>query len=47
LKELVSRKVRQTIHELGGTMPENLRVAESLKKVASRERKRLKAGRTD
>jgi DNA-damage-inducible protein D len=39
----VGRKVRQTIHELGGTMPENLPVAESIKKVESRERKRLKA----
>ena len=27
------RKVRKTIHELGGTMPENLPVAESIKKV--------------
>ncbi len=40
----VGRKVRKTIHELGGTMPENLPVAESIKKVASREKKRLKAG---
>ena len=40
----VGRKVRQTIHELGGTMPENLPVAESIKKVESREKKRLKAG---
>ena len=40
----VGRKVRKTIHELGGTMPENLRVAESIKKVESREKKRLKAG---
>src|ERR1017187_5800753 len=39
----VGRKVRKTIHELGGTMPENLPVAESIKKVASREKKRLKA----
>jgi len=37
------RKVRKTIHELGGTMPENLPVAESIKKVESREKKRLKA----
>ena len=37
------RKVRKTIHELGGTMPENLPVAESFKKVESREKKRLKA----
>jgi len=41
----VGRKVRQTIRELGGTMPENLHVAESIKKVESREKKRLKAGR--
>ena len=39
----VGRKVRKTIHELGGTMPENLPLAESIKKVESRERKRLKA----
>lgn len=30
------------IHELGGTMPENLPVAENIKKVESREKKRLK-----
>ncbi len=36
----VGRKVRQTIRELGGTMPENLPVAESIKKVESREKKR-------
>jgi DNA-damage-inducible protein D len=40
----VGRKVRKTIHELGGTMPENLPTAESIKKVESREKKRLKAG---
>lgn len=39
----VGRKVRQTIRELGGTMPENLPVAESIKKVESREKKRLRA----
>jgi DNA-damage-inducible protein D len=39
----VGRKVRQTISELGGTMPENLPVAESIKKVESREQKRLRA----
>jgi DNA-damage-inducible protein D len=39
----VGRKVRQTISELGGTMPENLPAAESIKKVESREKKRLKA----
>lgn len=36
------RKVRKTIHELGGTVLENLPVAESIKKVASREKNRLK-----
>jgi DNA-damage-inducible protein D len=40
----VGRKVRRTIHELGGTMPENLPSAESIKKVESREKKRLRAG---
>jgi DNA-damage-inducible protein D len=40
------KKVRKTIHELGGTMPENLPPAESIKKVESREKKRLKAGQT-
>lgn len=40
----VGRKVRKTIHELGGTMPENLPVAESIKKVEVRERKRLRSG---
>ncbi|HEX3625587.1 MAG TPA: DNA damage-inducible protein D [Verrucomicrobiae bacterium] len=39
----VGRTVRRTIHELGGTMPENLPVAENIKKVESREKKRLKA----
>ncbi len=39
----VGRKVRKTIHELGGTMPENLPVAENIKKVESREKKRIKA----
>ena len=39
----VGRKVRMTIHELGGTMPENLPVAESIKKVETREKKRHKA----
>ncbi len=38
----VGRKVRQTIRELGGTMPEKLPVAESIRKVESREKKRLK-----
>jgi DNA-damage-inducible protein D len=43
----VGRKVRRTIHELGGTMPENLPVAENIKKVESREKKRLKAAQKE
>src|SRR5437899_1358401 len=42
IHKAVGRKVRQTIRELGGTMPENLPTAESIKKVESREKKRLK-----
>lgn len=42
IHEAVGRTVRRTIHELGGTMPENLPVAENIKKVESREKKRLK-----
>lgn len=38
----VGAKVRQTIKELGGTMPENLPAAESIKKVESQHRKALK-----
>lgn len=45
IHESVGRTVRRTIHELGGTMPENLPVAENIKQVESRERKRLKAER--
>ncbi|NLF09081.1 MAG: DNA damage-inducible protein D [Pirellulaceae bacterium] len=37
----VGAKVRQTIRELGGTMPEKLPVAESIKKIESKQRKRL------
>src|SRR3989338_34925 len=35
----VGAKVRQTIRELGGTMPENLPVAENIKKIETRQRK--------
>ena len=35
----VARKVRQTIRELGGTMPENLPTAESIRIVESCEKK--------
>lgn len=41
----VGKKVRETIQELGGEMPENLPVADSIKKVEkSNETKRLKPG---
>src|SRR6266567_2627298 len=40
--EAVGRKVRQTIQDLGGTMPEDLPVPENIKKVESRQKKRLK-----
>lgn len=41
----VGAKVRQTIRELGGTMPEALPVAKSIKKIETKQRKRLgKAG---
>lgn len=43
IHEAVGRTVRRTIHELGGKMPENLPLAENIKKVESREKKRLKA----
>lgn len=40
---LVGKKVRQTIAELGGTMPENLPAPEkSVKKLETEQRKRLK-----
>jgi DNA-damage-inducible protein D len=38
----VGAKVRQTIKELGGVMPENLPAAESIKKVESRRNKALR-----
>ena len=37
----VGKKVRQTIKELGGTMPEDLPVAESIKSVEAKQRKML------
>ena len=40
--EAVGRKVRKTIQELGGTMPEDLPVAEDIKKIAGSRKKRLK-----
>ena len=38
----VGAKVRQTIRDLGGTMPENLPTAESIKAVESKKRKALR-----
>ena len=35
----VGAKVRQTIRELGGTMPENLPTAESIKSVENKQKK--------
>ncbi len=40
----VGAKVRQTIRELGGTMPENLPVAESIKQIESKVKKLKKGG---
>ncbi len=40
----VGAKVRQTIKELGGTMPEDLPVAENIAKIESKQRKQLKGG---
>ena len=37
----VGKKVRKTIEELGGTMPENLQTAGSIKKLESKEEKQL------
>jgi DNA-damage-inducible protein D len=42
----VGAKVRQTIRELGGTMPENLPPAESIKKLESKKRKQTGSGST-
>jgi len=38
----VGERVRKTIRDLGGTMPENLPVAESIKKVESKRRRELR-----
>jgi len=39
----VGAKIRQTIKELGGTMPENLPVAEDIKKLETKQKKALKS----
>lgn len=38
----VGAKVRKTIQELGGTMPEELPAVESIKKIMTKQRKRLR-----
>lgn len=40
----VGKKVRQTIKELGGTMPEELPSVESIKKIESKKNKQLRNG---
>lgn len=42
----VGAKVRRTIQELGGTMPEELPVVESIKKIETQQRKRLGTAET-
>ncbi|MCX5971936.1 MAG: DNA damage-inducible protein D, partial [Coprothermobacterota bacterium] len=42
----VGAKVRKTIQELGGTMPEELPVAESIKKIETKQNKRLGKAKT-
>ncbi|MEE8435790.1 MAG: DNA damage-inducible protein D, partial [bacterium] len=39
----VGAKVRQTIKDIGGTMPENLSVAEDIKKVSRRIKRGIKS----
>jgi DNA-damage-inducible protein D len=43
----VGAKVRQTIKELGGAMPEDLPAEESIKKIESQKRKKLKMQKPD
>jgi DNA-damage-inducible protein D len=38
----VGKKVRQTIKELGGTMPEDLPTVESIKKIEKKENDKIK-----
>lgn len=42
----VGAKVRKTIQELGGTMPEDLPVVDSIKKIETQQRKRLGKAKT-
>ena len=41
----VGKKVRKTIQELGGTMPENLPVADSIKKLDKKDEPKIIAGK--
>jgi DNA-damage-inducible protein D len=43
----VGKKVRQTIEELGGTMPENLPTEESIKKIEKKQQKELDEKKRD
>lgn len=43
----VGAKVRKTIKELGGTMPEDLPVASSIKSIENKQRKTLERGSSD
>lgn len=43
----VGAKVRQTIKELGGTMPEDLPTADSIKKVERQQNKKIKENKKD
>jgi DNA-damage-inducible protein D len=40
----VGRKVRKTIEELGGTLPERLPLAASIKRIESKKRKQSRDG---
>jgi len=42
----VGQKVRQTIQELGGTMPEDLPKAESIKKIQAKKQEELEKAET-
>lgn len=41
----VGRKVRETIKELGGTMPENLPTTDSIKRLESKQKRLLEKNR--
>jgi len=43
----IGAKVRQTIREIGGTMPEELPVADDVKKIKTRQHRALKRGNSE